>query len=165
MATSSISRPQRETRDSVVIRFAGDSGDGMQVTGSQFTLETALAGSDFSTFPDFPAEIRAPTGTTFGVSAFQIHFGGTNVMTPGDSVDVLVAMNPGARRGEISALRGGGPGCVDPAASNERTLGRGGYGKNPLEADSRARYRAPKSHTRTLPADAVKPHGLSSREA
>ena len=75
MATSSIVSPQRESRDSVVIRFAGDSGDGMQVTGAQFTLETALAGSDFSTFPDFPAEIRAPTGTTFGVSAFQIRFG------------------------------------------------------------------------------------------
>src|SRR5436309_6711840 len=97
MATSAVSRAGgRETRDSVVIRFAGDSGDGMQVTGSQFTLETALAGSDFSTFPDFPAEIRAPTGTTFGVSAFQIHFGGTDVMTPGDAVDVLVAMNPAA---------------------------------------------------------------------
>src|SRR6266540_4037928 len=112
MVTSAISSRQRETRDSVVIRFAGDSGDGMQVTGSQFTLETALAGSDFSTFPDFPAEIRAPTGTTFGVSAFQIHFGSSDVMTPGDAVDVLVAMNPAA-----------------------------------------------------LTADAVKPHGLSSREA
>src|SRR6266540_4277992 len=112
MVTSAISSRQRETRDSVVIRFAGDSGDGMQVTGSQFTLETALAGSDFSTFPDFPAEIRAPTGTTFGVSAFQIHFGSSDVMTPGDAVDVLVAMNPAA-----------------------------------------------------LTVDAVKPHGLSSREA
>src|SRR5438067_11123996 len=92
MVTSAIPRSGREIRDSVVIRFAGDSGDGMQVTGSQFTLETALAGSDFSTFPDFPAEIRAPAGTTCGVSAFQIHFGGTDVMTLGDAVDVLVAM-------------------------------------------------------------------------
>src|SRR5437762_14098479 len=94
MATSSIVRPQRESRDSVVIRFAGDSGDGMQVTGSQFTLETALAGSDFSTFPDFPAEIRAPTGKPFGVSAFQIHFGGKDVRPPGEAGDVRVAMNP-----------------------------------------------------------------------
>src|SRR3972149_5958651 len=86
----------RETRDSVVIRFAGDSGDGMQVTGSQFTVETALAGNDLSTFPDFPAEIRAPAGTTFGVSAFQIHFGSQEVLTPGDDLDVLVAMNPAA---------------------------------------------------------------------
>src|ERR671936_2425179 len=99
--TSTIARPQRESRDAVVIRFAGDSGDGMQVTGSQFTLETALAGSDFSTFPDFPAEIRAPAGTTFGVSAFQLHFGGTDVMTPGDAVDVLVAMNPAALTVEL----------------------------------------------------------------
>src|SRR5437016_11823681 len=107
MATSARTRPQRESRDAVVIRFAGDSGDGMQVTGSQFTLETALAGSDFSTFPDFPAEIRAPTGTTFGVSAFQIHFGGGDVMTPGDAVDVLVAMSPAAMKVDGGNLEGG----------------------------------------------------------
>jgi len=109
-----------------VIRFAGDSGDGMQVTGSQFTLETALAGSDFSTFPDFPAEIRAPTGTTFGVSAFQIHFGGTDVMTPGDSVDVLVAMNPAALTVEMSDLKVGGTVIVDTDAFNERNLKKAG---------------------------------------
>src|SRR5260370_652718 len=90
--------PLRDARDSVVIRFAGDSGDGMQVTGGRFTIETALAGNDLTTFPDYPAEIRAPAGTTFGVSAFQIHFGAQDVMTPGDEVDVLVAMNPAARR-------------------------------------------------------------------
>src|SRR5947207_16009504 len=106
MVTSAISRRSgRETRDSVVIRFAGDSGDGMQVTGSQFTQETALAGSDFATFPDFPAEIRAPAGTTFGVSAYQIQFGGTDVMTPGDAVDVLVAMNPAALTVELKDLK------------------------------------------------------------
>jgi len=166
MATSAVSRPGgRETRDSVVIRFAGDSGDGMQVTGSQFTLETALAGSDFSTFPDFPAEIRAPTGTTFGVSAFQIHFGGTNVMTPGDSVDVLVAMNPAALTVEISDLKVGGTVIVDTAAFNERNLGKAGYAKNPLEDDSLARYQVLKFDITKLTADAVKPHGLSSREA
>src|SRR3989441_7686850 len=121
MATSAVSRSGREARDSVVIRFAGDSGDGMQVTGSQFTLETALAGSDFSTFPDFPAEIRAPTGTTFGVSAFQIHFGGTDVMTPGDAVDVLVAMNPAALTVEVNDLKVGGTVIVDTAAFNERS--------------------------------------------
>src|SRR5688572_32775268 len=97
MVTSTLSRRAgRETRDSVVIRFAGDSGDGMQVTGAQFTAETALAGNDLSTFPDFPAEIRAPAGTTFGVSAFQIQFGSTDVLTPGDELDPLVAMNPAA---------------------------------------------------------------------
>src|SRR6267143_1759551 len=123
MATSAVSRAGRETRDSVVIRFAGDSGDGMQVTGSQFTLETALAGSDFSTFPDFPAEIRAPTGTTFGVSAFQIHFGGTDVMTPGDAVDVLVAMNPAALTVDVHDLKVGGTVIVDTAAFTDRNMG------------------------------------------
>src|SRR6266478_4805733 len=165
MATSTVPRPGRETRDSVVIRFAGDSGDGMQVTGSQFTLETALAGSDFSTFPDFPAEIRAPAGTTFGVSAFQIHFGGTDVMTPGDSEDVLVAMNPAALTVEMNDLKVGGTVIVDTDAFNERNLKKAGYAKNPLEDDSLARYQVLKFDITKLTADAVKPHGLSSREA
>src|SRR6266487_2643135 len=165
MVTSAISSRKRETRDSVVIRFAGDSGDGMQVTGSQFTLETALAGSDFSTFPDFPAEIRAPTGTTFGVSAFQIHFGGGDVMTPGDAVDVLVAMNPAALTVELRDLKVGGTVIVDTAAFNERNLSKAGYARNPLEDDSLARYQVLKFDITTLTADAVKPHGLSSREA
>src|SRR5947209_1524394 len=165
MATSTIVRSQRESRDSVVIRFAGDSGDGMQVTGAQFTLETALAGSDFSTFPDFPAEIRAPTGTTFGVSAFQIHFGGTDVMTPGDAVDVLVAMNPAALTVEVNDLKVGGTVIVDTAAFNERNLGKAGYARNPLDDDSLARYQVLKFDITKLTADAVKPHGLSSREA
>src|SRR5881296_2187760 len=165
MATSSIAGPQREARDSVVIRFAGDSGDGMQVTGSQFTLETALAGSDFSTFPDFPAEIRAPTGTTFGVSAFQIHFGGTDVMTPGDAVDVLVAMNPAALTVELGDLKVGGTVIVDTAAFNERNLNKAGYARNPLDDDSLARYQVLKFDITKLTADAVKPPGLSSREA
>src|SRR5919198_2854734 len=165
MATSSIARPSRESRDAVVIRFAGDSGDGMQVTGSQFTLETALAGSDFSTFPDFPAEIRAPTGTTFGVSAFQIHFGGGDVMTPGDAVDVLVAMNPAALTVELQDLKVGGTIIVDTAAFSERNLSKAGYNKSPLEDDSLARYQVLKFDITKLTADAVKPHGLSSREA
>src|SRR5436190_2369987 len=165
MTSTVVRPPQRESRDSVVIRFAGDSGDGMQVTGSQFTLETALAGSDFSTFPDFPAEIRAPTGTTFGVSAFQIHFGGTNVMTPGDAVDVLVAMNPAALTVEVSDLKVGGTVIVDTDAFNERNLKKAGYAKNPLEDDSLAKYQVLKFDITKLTADAVKPHGLSSREA
>src|SRR5258707_3987401 len=166
MATSAVSRPGgRETRDSVVIRFAGDSGDGMQVTGTQFTLETALAGSDFSTFPDFPAEIRAPTGTTFGVAAFQIHFGGGDVMTPGDAVDVLVAMNPAALTVELRDLKVGGTVIVDTAAFNERNLSKAGYARNLLEDDSVARYQVLKFDITKLTADAVQPHGLSSREA
>ncbi|HTI04198.1 MAG TPA: 2-oxoacid:acceptor oxidoreductase subunit alpha [Gemmatimonadales bacterium] len=165
MATSTVPHSHREIRDSVVIRFAGDSGDGMQVTGSQFTLETALAGSDFSTFPDFPAEIRAPTGTTFGVSAFQIHFGGTDVMTPGDAVDVLVAMNPAALTVELKDLKVGGTVIVDTDAFNERNLSKAGYTKSPLDDDSLARYQVLKFDIAKLTADAVKPQGLSSREA
>ena len=166
MVTSAISRRSgRETRDTVVIRFAGDSGDGMQVTGSQFTLETALAGSDFSTFPDFPAEIRAPAGTTFGVSAFQIHFGGTDVMTPGDAVDVLVAMNPAALTVDVKDLKVGGTVIVDTAAFTERNLGKAGYTKNPLDDGSLAPYQVLKFDITKQTAEAVKPYGLSSREA
>ena len=91
--------------ESVVVRFAGDSGDGMQLTGSQFTTSTALAGHDLSTFPDFPAEIRAPAGTTFGVSAFQINFGSIRILTAGDEPDVLVAMNPAALMVNLENLR------------------------------------------------------------
>src|SRR5512134_4138098 len=106
----------RELRESAVIRFAGDSGDGMQITGSRFTMETALAGSDLATFPDFPAEIRAPVGTTFGVSAFQIHFGSAEVATAGDDLDMLVAMNPAALTTNIRDLRPGGTLVVDTGA-------------------------------------------------
>src|SRR5262245_2142297 len=91
-----LTAPRRQTIESVVVRFAGDPGDGMQLTGSQFTDTTALAGNDLATFPDFPAEIRAPAGTTYGVSAFQINFGSQVIETAGDELDVLVAMNPAA---------------------------------------------------------------------
>ena len=91
--------------DEVTIRFAGDSGDGMQLTGTQFTNTTAVLGNDLSTLPDFPAEIRAPAGTTYGVSGFQIHFGSTDILTPGDSCDVLVAMNPAALITNLKGLR------------------------------------------------------------
>src|SRR5436189_96949 len=132
----------RETRDSVVIRFAGDSGDGMQVTGSQFTQETALAGSDFATFPDFPAEIRAPAGTTFGVSAYQIQFGGTDVMTPGDAVDVLVAMNPAALTVELKDLKVGGTVIVDTAAFNAGHA----FGETAEMPEHLVGYVVPKAH-------------------
>src|SRR5215203_1340619 len=94
--------------EAVVVRFAGDSGDGMQLTGGQFTLSTALAGNDLATFPDFPAEIRAPQGTLFGVSAFQINFGSTAIETAGDEPDVLIAMNPAALKTNVGALKTGG---------------------------------------------------------
>ncbi|MGH7569182.1 MAG: 2-oxoacid:acceptor oxidoreductase subunit alpha [Gemmatimonadales bacterium] len=164
MASGTLSTA-REPRDSVVVRFAGDSGDGMQVTGSQFTLETALAGNDLATFPDFPAEIRAPAGTTFGVSAFQIHFGAVDVMTPGDAVDVLVAMNPAALKVDLQDLRVGGTVIVDTAAFNERNLAKAGYKANPLDDGTLAPYQVLRFDIAKLTADAVKPFGLSTREA
>src|SRR6058998_1856734 len=139
MATAPALRA-RQARESVVIRFAGDSGDGMQVTGSRFTVETALAGNDLTTFPDFPAEIRAPAGTTFGVSAFQIQFGARDVMTPGDEVDVLVAMNPAALKVDLKDLRVGGTVVLDTGAFSERNLARAGFTTNPLDDGSLAPY-------------------------
>jgi 2-oxoglutarate ferredoxin oxidoreductase subunit alpha len=164
MALSS-SPPARQARESVVIRFAGDSGDGMQVTGSRFTVETALAGNDLTTFPDFPAEIRAPAGTTFGVSAFQIQFGARDVMTPGDEVDVLVAMNPAALKVDLKDLRRGGTVLVDTGAFTERNLTKAGFPANPLEDGSLAPYQLLTFDITRLTTEAVKPFGLSSREA
>src|SRR2546430_5190324 len=159
------SAPARQARESVVIRFAGDSGDGMQVTGSRFTVETALAGNDLTTFPDFPAEIRAPAGTTYGVSAFQIQFGASDVMTPGDAVDVLVAMNPAALKVELKDLRVGGTILVDTGAFTERNLTKAGFAANPLEDGSLAPYQVLTFDITRLTTEAVKPFGLSSTEA
>src|SRR5262245_42062682 len=167
MATASppLRAAQRENRERVVIRFAGDSGDGMQVTGSQFTLETALAGNDLATFPDFPAEIRAPAGTTFGVSAFQIHFGADDVLTAGDELDALVAMNPAALTMNLEDLRRGGTLVVDTAAFTERNLTKAGYGANPLEDGSLAEYRLLNVDITRLTEEAVKGFAISSRDA
>jgi 2-oxoglutarate ferredoxin oxidoreductase subunit alpha len=167
MATASppVRSVPREEREQAVIRFAGDSGDGMQVTGSQFTLETALAGNDLATFPDYPAEIRAPTGTTFGVSAFQIHFGATDVLTAGDEVDVLVAMNPAALTVNLSDLRPGGTLVVDTAAFTERNLAKAGYAVNPLDDDSLVAYRVLPVDITRLTEEAVKPFAITSRDA
>ena len=125
----------------VVVRFAGDSGDGMQLTGSNFTEATALYGNDLATFPDFPAEIRAPAGATFGVSAFQINFGSEDVTTPGDAVDVLVAMNPAALITNLKDLVEGGMVIVDSDAFTDKNLARAGYKANPLEDGSLDGYR------------------------
>src|SRR5881275_854589 len=159
MATSTPPRV-RQARESVVIRFAGDSGDGMQVTGSRFTVEAALAGNDLTTFPDFPAEIRAPAGTTYGVSAFQIHFGGVDVTTPGDEVDVLVAMNPAALKVDLKDLRIGGTVVVDTGAFTERNLAKAGFTSHPLEDGSLAPYQVLKLDITKRTLDAVKDFGL-----
>src|SRR6266511_2535481 len=167
MATSTPPRPSRprEAVESVVIRFAGDSGDGMQVTGSQFTVETALAGNDLATFPDFPAEIRAPAGTTFGVSAFQIRFGTADVLTAGDAMDVLVAMNPAALKVELRDLKPSGTIVVDTGAFTERNLAKAGFAANPLQDGSLAKYRLLPFDITKLTADAVKTFGLGTKEA
>src|SRR5947208_5586626 len=164
MATSTPPRT-RQARESVFLRFAGDSGDGMQVTGSRFTVETALAGNDLTTFPDFPAEIRAPAGTTYGVSAFQIQFGASDVMTPGDAVDVLVAMNPAALKVELKDLRVGGTILVDTGAFTERNLTKAGFAANPLADGSLAPYQVLTFDITRLTTEAVKPFGLSSRRS
>jgi 2-oxoglutarate ferredoxin oxidoreductase subunit alpha len=164
-ASPSVSTPPREELEQAVIRFAGDSGDGMQVTGSQFTLETALAGNDLATFPDYPAEIRAPAGTTFGVSAFQIHFGATDVLTEGDELDALVAMNPAALHVNLADLKSGGTLVVDTAAFTERNLTKAGYAANPLADGSLTHFRLLALDITRLTTEAVKDFGISSRDA
>src|ERR687883_1980267 len=124
----------------VVVRFAGDSGDGMQLTGSQFTSETALLGNDLSTLPDFPAEIRAPAGSLPGVSGFQLHFADHDILTPGDAPNVLVAMNPAALKTNLGDLPRGGTLIVDRDAFTDRNLTKAGYGSNPLDDGSLAEY-------------------------
>jgi len=165
MASPPVTRPEREVRDSVVIRFAGDSGDGMQLTGLQFTQETALAGSDLATFPDYPAEIRAPAGTTFGVSAFQIHFGALDITSVGDELDVLVAMNPAALKVSLADLRMGGSVMVDTGAFTERNLQKAGYAGSPLDDDTLAPYQVLKLDLTRHTMDAVDGLGLSQKEA
>ncbi len=154
-----------EQLDSVAIRFAGDSGDGMQLTGTKFTDETALAGNDLSTFPDFPAEIRAPAGTTFGVSGFQIHFASHDVLTPGDEPDVLVAMNPAALKVNLQDLRDGGLVIINTGAFTASNVRKAGYAANPLEDDSLAGYRTLPIDISKLTLAAVEPFGLGSKDA
>ncbi|MBX3564578.1 MAG: 2-oxoacid:acceptor oxidoreductase subunit alpha [Sphingomonas sp.] len=151
--------------EAIVVRFAGDSGDGMQLTGGQFTLSTALAGNDLATFPDFPAEIRAPQGTLFGVSAFQINFGSTSIETAGDQPDVLVAMNPAALKTNVEALKPGGLIIADMGEFGQRNLDKAKYASNPLEDDSLGKWQLLKLDISALTVEAVKPFGLGNKEA
>ncbi|MCF8474945.1 MAG: 2-oxoacid:acceptor oxidoreductase subunit alpha [Emcibacter sp.] len=151
--------------DSVVVRFAGDSGDGMQLTGSQFSVVTALEGSDLSTFPDFPAEIRAPVGTTFGVSAFQINFGSVEISTAGDEPDVLVIMNPAALKVNIGNLRKGGLIILDEGSFNIKNLKKAGYEINPLDDDSLSQYDVKRIDITKMTVEAVKEFGLGNKDA
>jgi 2-oxoglutarate ferredoxin oxidoreductase subunit alpha len=155
----------REILDSVVIRFAGDSGDGMQLAGMQFTQTTAVAGNDLATFPDFPAEIRAPAGTTFGVSGFQIHFASHDVLTPGDEPDVLVAMNPAALKVNLRDVPKGGLVILNTGAFTPANLKKAGYDKNPLEDGTLDGYRKLEVDVSKHVLAAVEPHGLGTKEA
>jgi 2-oxoglutarate ferredoxin oxidoreductase subunit alpha len=154
-----------EQLEQVIIRFAGDSGDGMQLTGGRFASETALFGNDLSTMPDFPAEIRAPAGSLPGVSGFQIHFSNHDILTPGDAPNVLVAMNPAALRTNLKDLPRGGTLIVNTDAFTDRNLQKAGYTANPLEDDTLDEYRVHEVPLTSLTLEAVKGSGLSNREA
>lgn len=152
-----------KTLDEVTIRFAGDSGDGMQLTGTQFTNTVAALGADLSTLPDYPAEIRAPAGTTYGVSGFQIHFGSMDIHTPGDLCDVLVAMNPAALVTNLRILREGGVIIVNEDAFNDKNLKAAHLESNPLENGSLSRYQVYRVGISKLTANALADMNLSTR--
>ncbi|HEX8521945.1 MAG TPA: 2-oxoacid:acceptor oxidoreductase subunit alpha [Tepidisphaeraceae bacterium] len=165
-AAASPARSKRVTTlPSVTIRFAGDSGDGMQLAGTQFTDTSALIGNDISTLPDFPAEIRAPAGTLAGVSGFQIHFSSTDIFTPGDLVDALVAMNPAALRTNLKSVKSSGIVIVNEDAFTPNDLKKAGYESNPLEdASLSSNYRLIKVPINKLTAAAAKDSGLGSKD-
>jgi len=154
-----------EQLEQVIIRFAGDSGDGMQLTGGRFTSETALFGNDLSTLPDFPAEIRAPAGSLPGVSGFQIHYADHDILTPGDAPHVLVAMNPAALRTNLKDLPPGGTLIVNSDAFNERNLQKAGYSSNPLEDGTLDDYHVHEVPLTTLTIEALKDVDVTKREA
>ncbi|MDT4933299.1 MAG: 2-oxoglutarate/2-oxoacid ferredoxin oxidoreductase subunit alpha, partial [Pseudonocardiales bacterium] len=151
--------------DRVVIRIAGDSGDGMQLTGDRFTQETALFGNDLATFPNFPAEIRAPQGTLAGVSSFQLHFADHDILTPGDRPDVLVAMNPAALKANIGDLPKGGTLIVDTHDFTERALARIGWTSNPLEDGTLEEFTVHAVDLTQLTLDALEGSELSRKDA
>lgn len=152
-----------QERESVVIRFAGDSGDGMQLTGTRFTSESVLAGNDVGTLPDFPAEIRAPTGTLYGVSAFQINFSNKNVYTPGDDLDALVCMNPAALKTNLADLKQNGILIVDPSEFSSANLRKAEYEANPLEDNSLDKYQVYQVEVTKMTTLALKDTGLPNR--
>ena len=155
-----------EERERVVIRFAGDSGDGMQLAGTRFTDATAVLGNDLATLPNFPAEIRAPAGTLAGVSAFQIHFASRDILTPGDAPNVLVAMNPAALKANLAEIDRGATIIVNEDAFSKRNLEKAGYEANPLEDGSLSAYRVHRVPMTTLTTRAVEAiEDASTRDA
>ncbi len=156
---------EAEFLDRLVVRFAGDSGDGMQLTGDRFTSVSASFGNDLSTLPDFPAEIRAPAGTINGVSSFQVHISDHDITTPGDEPNVLVAMNPAALKGELSRLEPGGTLIVNSDAFDERNLQKVNYTSNPLEDGSLATYRLILVPMTSITKEVCEPLGVKPRDA
>ncbi|WP_308198729.1 2-oxoacid:acceptor oxidoreductase subunit alpha [Hoyosella sp. YIM 151337] len=153
------------TTERVVVRFAGDSGDGMQLTGERFASSTAIFGNDLATLPDFPAEIRAPQGTIPGVSSFQIHFAGHDILTPGDRPDVLVVMNPAALHANLKDLRSGGVIIANSDEFTKRNVQKAGYTTNPLEDDSLDSYQVHPVAMTSLTEGAVAPAGVGKKDA
>ena len=151
--------------DRVIVRFAGDSGDGMQLTGDRFSSASAVFGNDLSTLPEYPAEIRAPAGTLAGVSDFQVHISNHEITTPGDAPNVLVAMNPAALRSELHHLVDAGTVIVNTDAFDERNLTKAGYRANPLTDGSLERYTVYEIPMTSLTKDAVAPLGVKPRDA
>src|SRR4051812_22488786 len=154
-----------EEVQSVTIRFAGDSGDGMQLAGTQFTNTSALAGNDIATFPDFPAEIRAPAGTLAGVSGFQVHFASTDIHTPGDALDTLVVMNAAALKTNLRDLQPGGILVVNSEGFGASDLDKARYKTNPLEDGSLKGYKIIRVPVTKLTRESVAEYKLSPREA
>ena len=154
-----------EALDRLVIRFAGDSGDGMQLTGDRFTSVSASFGNDLSTFPDFPAEIRAPAGTVNGVSSFQVQISDHDITTPGDEPTVLIAMNPAALKADLQRLEQGGTLIVNTDAFDERNLEKAEYASNPLDDGTVTGYRVLRVPMTSLTKDACEPHGVKPRDA
>ncbi len=165
MSDTNTDQKSHQLLHRVVIRFAGDSGDGMQLTGDRFTTTSALLGNDLATFPDFPAEIRAPAGTLAGVSAFQIHISDHDISTPGDSPNVLVAMNPAALKANLAILPKGATIIVNVDAFEERNLAKAGYGSNPLEDGSLGAYTVYEVPMTSITTEVSKDAGVKPRDA
>ncbi len=166
MATNPVGAPLQKSvqeRDNIVIRFAGDSGDGMQLTGMQFTTESVLAGNDVGTLPDFPAEIRAPAGTLYGVSAFQVNFSSTAVYTAGDDLDALVVMNPAALKTNLDDLKPNGILILDKAEFTESNLKKAEYKSTPLEDGSLDKYQVYPVEVTKMTTLALKDMNLPNR--
>src|SRR5579863_5785615 len=171
METTLENKSSRKTiikeADSVVVRFSGDSGDGMQLTGMQFTDTSALLGQDISTFPEYPAEIRAPAGTVAGVSGFQVHFGSKEIFTPGDFYDVIVVMNAAALKVDLPRLKKGGIVIANTSGFDSKNMKLAGYPEgatNPLDDDTLTNYQVYKIEVTKHTKDALKDSGLGMKE-